>query len=128
MQGMQSKPWLVVFKKHTFYAVIILDSKKPTAYNCVSDPTWPGNRSQKEAELDARMAKIRAQNAEREKRHLEVEADKKKAEADKSAVKVSGSTSKDDEGKWIQTTLEYTRFQWRLPVKKLKAHLSNILN
>ena len=50
------------------------------------------------------MAKIRAQNAEREKRHLEVEADKKKAEADKSAVKVSGSTSKDDEGKWIQTT------------------------
>ena len=74
------------------------------------------------------MAKIRAQNAEREKRHLEVEADKKKAEADKSAVKVSGSTSKDDEGKWIQTTLEYTRFQWRLPVKKLKAHLSNLLN
>ena len=56
------------------------------------------------------MAKIRAQNAEREKRHLEVEADKKKAEADKSAVKVSGSTSKDDEGKWIQTTLECTRF------------------
>ena len=83
--------------------------------------TRPGNRSQKEAELDARMAKIRAQNAEREKRHLEVEADKKKAEADKSAVKVSGSTSKDDEGKWIQTTLEYTRFQWRLPVKKTEG-------
>lgn len=47
------------------------------------------SKEDKEAEINAKIAAIRAKNAERERRHAEVEADRRRAEQTKSAVKLT---------------------------------------